>query len=191
MDKGETIHPWYALQVRTRRESSVAEVLRGKGYELFLPQYKSKRRWSDRTKIHELALFPGYLFCRFNVMNRLPILTTPGVLTIVGIGRTPIPVENDEIDAVRMIVHSGLSSQPWPWLKVGQSVRIEQGPLSGIDGILLNLKGQSRVVVSVTLLQRSVAVEVDSCWVSSLAKEHVPLAFHSKRETSARQVTAA
>lgn len=156
---------WYAVQTKTSREKFVAEILRGKGYEEFVPLYRSRRRWSDRIKEVELPLFPGYVFCKFDAGRRLPILTTPGVLLIVGHGRAPVPVEDTEIEALRAVVRSRLQAQPWPYLQVGQRVRIEGSPLAGMEGILLELKNSCRIVVSVDLLQRSVAVEVDHNWV--------------------------
>ena len=163
---------WFALQVRSRYESIVATLLRGKGYEWFLPTYKCRRQWSDRIKEMELPLFPGYLFCRFNPQDRLPILKTPGLISIVGIGKTPIPVDEIEITALRSLVSLGLPSKPWPYLKVGQRVRINYGALSGVEGILIGTKGQHRIVLSVTLLQRSVATEIDSAWVDPILQPH-------------------
>jgi transcription antitermination factor NusG len=163
-----TAAQWFALQVRARREKAVADHLSGKDYELYLPLYRSRRRWSDRLKEVEAPLFPGYLFCRFNVHERLPILRTPWVIQVVGYNHSPVPVEESEIAAVRTLVDSGLPSQPWPFLQIGDMVRIESGPLCGLEGILINAKGNHRIVVSVTLLQRSVAVEIDSALVKSL-----------------------
>src|SRR6185436_19047058 len=140
-----------------------------KGYEVFLPLYRDRRRWSDRVKELELPLFPGYLFCRFDVTKRLPILTTPGIVQVVGLGKTPLPIEEKEIAAIQSIVISRLNAQPWPYLKVGQKVRIEQGRLTGLEGILIALKKTHRLVVSVSLLQRSVAVEVDHDWASPVS----------------------
>jgi transcription antitermination factor NusG len=157
--------PWFALQVRARYESMVATSIGGKGYEYFLPSYWSSRKWSDRTKKIELPLFPGYLFCRFDPLKRLPILESPGVLSIVGVGKNPVPVEETEIDAIRRLAASGIALEPWPYLKVGQKVRIERGALSGLEGILQSFKGRQRIVVSVSLLQRSVAAEIDGDWV--------------------------
>jgi transcription antitermination factor NusG len=160
---------WFAIQVRTRYESVAATVLRGKGYESFLPMYKSRRRWSDRIKEIQLPLFPGYLFCRLDPQNRLPILKTPGVVQIIGVGRNPMPLDEYEVKAIQTVVQSGLSREPWPFLQVGNRVRIERGPLSDLDGILLALKGHYRIVLSVTLLQRAVAVEIDRAWVSRVS----------------------
>jgi transcription antitermination factor NusG len=166
--KMEAGYPWFALQVRTRREGVVADYLEGNGYEWFLPLCQCRRYWSDRIKEVEVPLFPGYLFCRFNPQDRLPILKTPGVIQIVGHNRTPIPVDEHEIAAIQKLVASGVPNQPWPFLAVGDRVTIESGPLRGLEGILTGLKGDHRLVLSVSLLQRSVAVEIDSSSVASL-----------------------
>ena len=158
-------HSWFALNTRFRYEDFVAKQLSGKGYDTFLPIYESRRRWSDRVKKLEIPLFPGYLFCRFDAMDRLPILTTPGMIQIVGFGKTPVPVPDAEIAAIRAATIGNLSREPWPYLQVGQKVKVECGPMRGVEGILLNVKGSHRLVLSVTLLQRSVAVEVNSNWV--------------------------
>ncbi|PYV33009.1 MAG: NusG-like protein [Acidobacteria bacterium] len=159
---------WFALRVRSRHERIVASALCDKGNEVFLPLYRCERRWSDRIKELELPLFPGYLFCRFDILNRLPILVTPGILHIVGIGRVPYPVDEAELEALKTIVISRLGVEPWPLLEVGQRVRIESGPLAGVEGILVVKKTPLRLVVSVTLLQRSVAVEIDHGWVTQI-----------------------
>jgi len=160
----DAVFPWFALEIRARHEKFVAAALFGKGFEVFLPLYLCKRRWSDRIKEIELPLLPGYLFCRFDPQNRLPILVTPGVRQVVGTAKTPVPVDESEIAALQSIVVSRLQARPWPFLQVGQRVRIEQGPLSGVEGILLDSQKRERLVVSVTLLQRSVAVEIDGDW---------------------------
>ncbi len=173
MESANSSHPWFALHVRARYENIVAEHLRGKGYEWFLPLYQCRRRWSDRIKEIKLPLFPGYIFCRFNAQNRLPILTTPGVVQVVGIAGTPIPIDEAEITAIQTVVQSGLPTQPWPFLQIGDRARIDYGPLCGLEGILLAFKGQHRIVLSITLLQRSVAVEIDSAYVSPVSPHYV------------------
>lgn len=157
---------WYALQVRSRKENYVASQITGQGYECLLPTYKSVRQWSDRVKELEQPLFPGYLFCRFDFQDRRPLVTTPGVLQIVGSGRVAVPVPDEEIRSLQLALSSSLSKQPWPYLEVGQRVRVNYGSLTGLEGILVNLKGNHRVVLSITLLQRSVAMEVDTAWVT-------------------------
>jgi transcription antitermination factor NusG len=160
--------PWYALQVRSRREAFVATHLEGQGFECFLPLYQSKRRWSDRVKEIEQPLFPGYLFCRLDLCNRGPLLMTPGVQQIVGVGRTPMPVEETEMESIRQVLSSGLPSLPWPYMHVGERVRVNYGSLVNLEGILVNFKGSNRVVLSVTLLQRSVALEIELAWLSPI-----------------------
>ncbi|MBZ5526377.1 MAG: UpxY family transcription antiterminator [Acidobacteriia bacterium] len=152
---------WFALHVRTRFESAVAVHLQGKGYEFFLPMYVEKRRWSDRMQEIEQPLFPGYVFCRFDPQARLPILVTPGVIGVVGVGKTPIAIADEEIAGIQTVVNSGLPSQPWPFLQIGERVQIGSGPLHGLTGILEEIKGRHRLILAVTLLQRSVAVEID------------------------------
>ena len=164
------LHPWYAIRVRSNFEHTATFGLQGKGYEAFLPVYHVRRRWSDRVKELDLPLFPGYVFCRFDVLSRLPILTTPGVIGVVGLGKTPEPVPQHEIDSIQAILRSGLGAQPWPFLAEGARVRLDQGPLAGVEGIVLKLKTRLRLVVSVHLLQRSVAVEIERDWVTPVAK---------------------
>jgi transcription antitermination factor NusG len=157
--------PWFALQVRTRHEMAVAEHIRGVGFELFLPLNKCRKHWSDRVKEVESPLFPGYLFCRCDPQNRLPILKIPGVIQIVGNNRQPIPVDEAEISAIQTLVTSGIPNQPWPFLEVGERVRFEAGPLRGLEGVLVELRGSRQLILSVTLLQRSIAVEMDAAAV--------------------------
>ena len=168
---------WYALQIRSKLGSLASATLCGKGYEAYLPLYRSGRRWSDRVKQLDLPLFPGYLFCRFDVLDRLPILTTPGVISVVGAGKTPIPVDDEEIEAVRAILRSGLAARPWPFLQVGSKVYIERGPLTGLEGIIANTDKVYRLIVSVNLLQRSVAVEIDREWARPIADGMGPRAM--------------
>jgi transcription antitermination factor NusG len=152
---------WFALRVRTRWERSTAVLLSGKGYQTLLPTYKTRRRWSGRVKEVEAPLFPGYVFCQFDVQKRLPILVTPGMIAIVGRGKIPVPVDRGEIAAIQAVVSSGLPVEPWPYLELGQRIRIETDALEGLEGILINFKGNHRIVVSVSLLRRSVALEID------------------------------
>jgi transcription antitermination factor NusG len=172
MELSKMSYPWFALQIRSRYENIVTAHLSGKGYEWFLPLYNRRRRWSDRFRETEQPLFPGYVFCRLNPLNRLPILMTPGVFLVVGIGRTPVPIEESEMEAIQTAVKSGLPTQPWPFVRIGQRVRIEHGPLCGLDGILLDLRGHHRLVLSVTLLQRSIAVQVEDAWVTPIPQQH-------------------
>lgn len=136
-------------------------MLRGKGYTEFVPYYRTKRRWSDRTKVVEIPLFAGYVFCRFDPNDRLPILQTPGVVDVVRFGQDFIPVDEREIESIGSIVNSGAEVTPWPYLREGQRVRIRGGALDGVEGILIDFRNGRRIVVSITILQRSVAAELD------------------------------
>jgi transcription antitermination factor NusG len=155
---------WYAVAVRSNFERIVAQSLRQKDYEIFLPAYTAKRRWSDRTKVVECALFPGYLFCRMDLRERVPLLNTVGVASIVGVGKCAASVPDSEVAAIQRIVASGLPVAPAPFLKAGQPVYITHGPLAGLEGIVITSKNGSRLVVSVEMLQRSVTVEIESEW---------------------------
>jgi transcription antitermination factor NusG len=156
---------WFALRVKPRSEKIVATITRNKGFEEFLPLQQTHHRWSDRIKAVDLPLFPGYLFCRIDPQYRLPILTIPGALHFVGIGKAPVPVEDAEIEAIQATLQSGLPAEPWPYLNLGQRVQLESGPLAGIEGLLIEVRKQHRLVVSVSLLGRSVAVEIEREWV--------------------------
>ena len=144
---------WYAIRVKSNRERITAQSLEGKGFEVCLPRYS------------DTPLFPGYVFSRFDPHRRLPILTIPGVVHIVSFGGVPQPVEESEMIALLGILKSGLPVVPYPILPVGQPVCLKKGPLAGLCGVILSHKQGARFVVSVTLLQRSVAVEVDRSWI--------------------------
>jgi transcription antitermination factor NusG len=174
---------WYALHVRPRFESTVETQLEGKGYEVFLPTYEARRRWSDRVKIVVQPLFPGYVFCRFNVGARLPILTTPGVNSIIGVGKIPVPVDQEEISAIRSVIDSGIASYPCDYIRDGESVRVESGPLEGLVGIVQRSKNSDRLVVSLTLLMRSVSVEIDRSWVKRVGTTTPPPVWKEKTST--------
>ena len=153
--------PWYALTVKPRHERATARSLRSKGLEEFSPVYRARRVWCDRIKELETELFPGYVFCRFSYEQRLLVLGTPGVTSVVGFGKRPVAVDDGEIEALRAVVASGLPIQPWPYLRAGQRVRIEQGCLEGVAGIVLRDRDAFRVLINVEILQRTVAVEID------------------------------
>jgi transcription antitermination factor NusG len=135
-------------------------LLSNKGYEVFLPTSKTLKQVRSRLTALETPLFPGYVFCRFDAHNRLPVLITPGVIAVVGRGRVPVPVEDAEIEAIQKAVSTGLQVEPWPYLEAGQVVWVEDGALAGVKGILTGFKGTDRIVLSVSLLHRSVALEI-------------------------------
>jgi transcription antitermination factor NusG len=181
-DSGADNLRWFALQVRTRWENSTAVLLSGKGYQTLLPTYQAKKRWNGKVKQVSAPLFPGYVFCQFDASKRLPILITPGVISVVGRGKIPFPVDEGEIAAVHMIVASGFQAEPWPYLEVGQKIRIERDSLSGLEGILIQFRGNNRIVVSVSLLRRSVALEIDRDCVRPVTPSKIlalnPVAAH-------------
>jgi transcription antitermination factor NusG len=162
----ETLNQWFAAQVWSGRERICASHLRERGYEVFLPCYAERRRWSDRIKTIERALFGGYVFCRTCVTTVGKIITTPGVIRVVNDGQRPLPIPADEIEAIQRITATGLAAKPWPFVQEGQRVRIDVGPLEGTEGLILRTKTDNRLIVSIPLLQRSVGVEIDADWVS-------------------------
>ena len=128
---------WFVVRVRSRCEKTVAIAARSKGIQDFLPLHRCRLRWSDRSKWVELPLFPGYLFCRLSPENRFSLLTIPGVMHIVGIGRVPEPVDEREILAIQRAVGSDAQVEPWPFLEAGPRVRLSKGPLPGLEGFLV------------------------------------------------------
>jgi transcription antitermination factor NusG len=163
----ETFDEWFAAQVWSGREQLAADHLLSRGYEVFLPRYREYRRWSDRVKTTERALFPGYLFVHMGRDVLGKVLTAPGVVRIVGDGQRPLAIHTAEIDAVKRIVESGLNAEPWPFARVGDHVRIAVGPLRDTEGVVIRVKNSHRLVVSISLLQRSVAVELDAQWLTA------------------------
>jgi transcription antitermination factor NusG len=155
------LNPWYAIRTRSNHEKIAATALRGKGYDPFLPLYCTRRARTDRTVEIELPIFAGYLFCRFDAKRRLPILTTNGVVSILGFGNEPAAIPDHEIEAVGAVLRAGLSAEPHPYWREGQRVRVSHGSLEGVEGVLLKQKNELRIVISVTMLQRSISVEID------------------------------
>ena len=143
---------WFAFRVRPRHEKQVSLALREKGFTEFLPLYKSKRQWADRTKVVEMPLFPGYIFCSTDRSKIVPVLMTSGVIDVVRAGTNPLPADKAEIEALQ----SG-------------SFSILRGPLAGLTGILVEVRRSQRLILSVNLLRRSVLVEVHPDWVSPYA----------------------
>jgi transcription antitermination factor NusG len=152
---------WVAIQVRPRYELGTSDLLRYKGYEIFVPTFRSQRQWSDRTKEVEMPLFTGYLFCKFNVEIRNLIMITPGVIRIVGSRNEAATIDEREIEALRRVTESRVPARPCSFMNVGDRVRIQDGSLAGVEGILVRHKSRDRLVLSVNLVQRSVEVEVD------------------------------
>jgi transcription antitermination factor NusG len=152
---------WYAVRVRQGYEARVAELLKTKGYELFVPEYRSVRRCpGGRMSERREALFPGYIFCYVPAEVRGTIVATSGVISVVSTGRVPVAVDRDEIRALQVAVSSG-DVRPYPFLDEGQRVRIERGPLQGVEGTVIRLKSEWRLVISITVLRRAAALEID------------------------------
>ena len=159
-DAAQRGHEWFAVQVKCRYEERIASILTDKGYGALSATAKIPFRTSKSGYGESRALFPGYIFACFDVTRRLPVLTTPGVQAIVGYGRVPVPVAPDEITAIRQVLESGQFVEPCPFLKVGDRVEVTAGPLKGMEGILVQQRSACRVVLSVSLIQRSIRVEV-------------------------------
>jgi transcription antitermination factor NusG len=155
--------PWFAAYVKPKHEKMVAMLLCGKGHETFLPTY---RRQHKRSKHFDLPLFPGYVFCRCEWSNMLSVLSTPGVFSIVGNGRIPEPVPEEEIENVRRMIQSDLSPCPWPYVSEGHEVSLTSGPLRGLQGHIIDTSQEKWLVVSLQILRRSVAVKLDRASVA-------------------------
>jgi transcription antitermination factor NusG len=156
-----TASPWFALQTKPRNEKQVERLLTHKGYECCLPMYRQKRRWSDRVIEVELPLFPMYVFCRFNSSAIGKAISTPGVTRIVGFGGQPAEVGVEEMEVLQLLSQSRLLREPWAYIPNGTLVQVETGPLTGAQGIFCFDVDRRRLVISVTLLQRSVAIHLD------------------------------
>jgi transcription termination/antitermination protein NusG len=153
---------WFALAVRPNHEQTAARGLDNQGLETYLPVHRRAHRWSDRVKVTNAVLFPGYLFCKFGYRDRMRVLQAPGVRVIVSTGGEPIPVEESELAAVRTVLSSGCGITPWPYIRIGQKVKIDSGALAQLRGVIVRVKNSLRVVVSVEALNASIAVELDS-----------------------------
>ncbi len=152
---------WYVLMVRSNHEKRIAQGLDYRGIEHFLPCYRSVRHWKDRRVTLELPLFPGYLFVRMSLAERLRALTIPQVFSLVGTGSSPSPMAEAEIDSIKRGVAHG-KVEPYPYLRVGEQVVVTQGPMCGITGILVRQQSNTRVVVSIQSITRSFILDVDS-----------------------------
>lgn len=166
---------WFAIRTRSNREIVVSDALEGKGYEVLCPRYSnqpSRHKAATAFFRSRRPLFPGYLFCRFNVLARLPILTIPGVVSIVSNGKIPIPLDDTEVDSLKVLVNSKLPIGPHLFLQTGDRVRVAQGPLAGATGYVVRTESH-RLVVSITLLQRAVSVELAREWLDTLPETSV------------------
>lgn len=162
---------WFAVRTKSNRETAVSEALAGKGYDVLYPRYRTGRaEGRNCPELSRKPLFPGYLFCRFDEALRLPILTVPGVLNVVSTGRNPAPIDESEIESIRVLLQSNLPLSPHAFLQVGDKVIIRDGPLSGASGYVLETNTK-KLVVSITLLQRSVSAEVSGYRLERLSRQ--------------------
>jgi transcription antitermination factor NusG len=152
---------WYAVHTNSRHEKTVAQQMDGSRIPYFLPLYKSVRRWKDRKKQIELPLFPGYVFVHIALRDKLQVLKVPGVVQLISFNGRPTPLHDGEIETLRNGLARTHAAEPHPYLSVGKKVRVHSGPFAGVEGILIRRKEKFRVVLSIHLIQRSVAVEVD------------------------------
>ena len=152
---------WYAAQTCANHEKRVLEQLSQRAVEAYLPLYESVRRWKDRRMRLKLPLFPGYVFVHLALRDRLQVLQTPSVVRLVGFGGQPVALPDQEIDSLRQGLTRDMRVEPHPYLKVGHRVRVRTGPLQGLEGILVRKKNISRFVISLDLIMRSLAVEID------------------------------
>ncbi len=171
--------PWFAVTVHPKHEHLAARSLRSRGFEVYLPLHRARRRWSDRTKSIDTVLFPGYLFCRFETKEKLRVMSAPSIRGIVRNGREPIPVDDAEIASIRTLIASGRPIDVCPFLRVGQHVRISHGPFESVRGIIVRADDNWRVVVSVEALGCSVSVEVDAYQL--LPERKPPTQIHKER----------
>jgi transcription antitermination factor NusG len=153
---------WYALWTRSRHEKHVRDQLAEKHVDVFLPTITKWSRWKDRKKKIDWPLFPGYVFARFDAVNRLPILKCDGVVTIIGTEGLPSPIPEHEIEGIRTLIESELSYDPCPLIKEGMMVEVKSGPLKGVVGRLVRKGAHARLVLSVDLIGQAVSVEVDA-----------------------------
>jgi transcription antitermination factor NusG len=174
---------WYALRVRSNFEHTTSAFVKSNGHQVFLPTYREQRQWSDRIRDVDVPLFRGYFFCNMDIGQRQDVVRAPGFLNIVKSGPTFVPVPESEIAAVMTIVNSPVFKTPWPYVCLGEKVIIYRGPLAGVEGILLEQKSDRRVIVSVHLLQRSVAAEVSLDWVRPV-KESFQIRFEAAQRAA-------
>jgi transcription antitermination factor NusG len=152
---------WYAVTTCSRHEKIVADQIERRSLECFLPLYRCVRRWKDRRKELRLALFPGYVFVRMALEDKLKVLQLPGVVRLVSFDGKPAVLPDAEIEALQTRLSSDIRVEPHPYLKTGRRVRVRTGAMEGLEGIVVRRKERCRVVFSIDMIMRSVAVEVD------------------------------
>ncbi|MFQ5738566.1 MAG: UpxY family transcription antiterminator [Acidobacteriota bacterium] len=159
---------WYAVYSRSRHEKVVAEALWHKQIECFLPFRETLSKWKDRRKLVQFPLFPGYLFVHVPIrVRKLDILKVPSVVRIIGFNGIPESIPDDQIQAVKTLVFNKMELDPYPYLREGDRVRIVRGPLRGMEGVLVEKKNRFTFVLSIDLIQQSVACEIDAADVEA------------------------
>jgi transcription antitermination factor NusG len=158
---GEDTCAWYAVHTRCQHEKSAMRALESRGFKVFLPLYTTARQWKDRRVKLSLPLFSCYLFLRGGIERRLDLLTAPGVLNLVGSGGVPVAIEENEIEGIRQAMANAFHIEPYPYLTCGDRVRVTSGALQGLEGILIRKKNQYRLILTVEMLGKSAAVELD------------------------------
>jgi transcription antitermination factor NusG len=179
-NSSELVRHWHALYTRHQHEKSVAQALTNKGQEVFLPLVRAAHRWQDRTKQICLPLFPCYVFIRGGLDRPIQILSTPGLICVVTCAGRPAIIHPGQIDAVGLLIASTLQVASHPYLQTGDRVRVIAGPLRGIEGLLVRKKNSFRLVVSVEILARSAAVEIDVSCIESCNHSSVPVPMESQ-----------
>ena len=159
---------WYAAYTSANHEKRVADQLAVRGVESYLPQYDSVRQWKDRKVRLQMPLFPGYVFVHLALQSRLKVLQVPGVAYLVGFAGRPVAVPEEEFGRIRGFLQKGLRAEPHAYLEAGRRVRVRSGPLEGMEGIVVRRKNGNRLVVSLELIQRAMAVDLDGVDVELL-----------------------
>jgi len=169
LERAACLRPhWYAAYTCANHERRVAGQFANRGVEHFLPQYESVRRWKDRKVRLRMPLFPGYIFVQLALQERLRVLEVPSVVRLVGFNGRPAPLPEGDVTRIREFLARGFRAEPHPYLTVGKKVRVKNGPLAGMEGVLLRRKGKFRVVISIELVQQAAAVDVGEADVESL-----------------------
>jgi transcription elongation factor/antiterminator RfaH len=180
---------WYAAYTSSRHEKTVAEHLRQREVECFLPLYETVRRWNNGRHLVQVPLFPSYIFVRMELRNKLRVLQVPGLVQLVTFQGSPATLPDAEVETLRSALAAGVMAQPYRYLNVGSKVEICRGPLQGMRGIVSRHQGQFRVVISVEMITRSIVVEVDASDVVAVDRKDLRLVPVASREAE-RTATA-
>jgi transcription termination/antitermination protein NusG len=161
---------WLALQVRPGWEMKTARSVRARGYEELVPSHRHEHTWSDRKITRDVPIFTGYVFIRFRADNEQAIISVPGVIRFVGMGNTPVPIEDSQMQALQVATRAAARLGPWPYLGIGHQVEIRRGPLCGLRGTIVRFENKQRLIITVNLLKQSAFVEIEG-------HEVIPIGF--------------